>query len=179
MLRHYGFKKSYAALHNSFYWPNMWWDLEKAYIPSCIPCQRNKDCMTKLVGPLHPLPVPDKRSTNSRNTLQGIGSVDLNHSPLAPLPADTSKDKKTANNIIDQLQKDVQEAQNNLLAAKVCQVYHANEWRAEEELYGVGDLMMLTTKHHCREYEKKGKRCVAKFMPQNDGPYEVIAAFPE
>ena len=36
-------------------------DLESAYIPSCIECQRNKSATTKPIGPLHPLPVPDNR----------------------------------------------------------------------------------------------------------------------
>jgi hypothetical protein len=35
-------------------------DLERAYIPSCANCQRNKSHTTKPPGPLHPLPVPDK-----------------------------------------------------------------------------------------------------------------------
>jgi hypothetical protein len=58
-LGHFGFEKSYGALRDSYYWPNMWRDLEQAYIPSCSPCQRNKSRTTKPIGPLHPLPVPD------------------------------------------------------------------------------------------------------------------------
>ncbi|KAG6886810.1 hypothetical protein C0995_004414 [Termitomyces sp. Mi166 len=85
--------------------------------------------------------------------------------PLAPLPVKVSKDKKTAHNIIEQLQKDAQEAQDNLLATKVHQAYHANEWRAEEENYKVGDLVILTTKHCHKEYKQKGKKHIAKFMP--------------
>jgi hypothetical protein len=41
-LGHFGFDKSYEALRDSYYWPNMRRDLEQAYIPSCSPCQRNK-----------------------------------------------------------------------------------------------------------------------------------------
>ena len=51
--------KVYGTLHDSYYWPNMWQDLEKAYILSCEECQRNMSSMTKGPGPLHPLPVPD------------------------------------------------------------------------------------------------------------------------
>ena len=36
-------------------------DLESAYVPSCIECQRNKATTTRPIGPLHPLPVPDGR----------------------------------------------------------------------------------------------------------------------
>lgn len=36
-------------------------DIEKYYIPSCDACQRMKSSMRNPVGPLHPLPIPDKR----------------------------------------------------------------------------------------------------------------------
>lgn len=58
-LGHFGSTKSYAALRDSFYWPNMRTDLEKGYIPSCVDCQRNKSATTASAGPLHPLPIPD------------------------------------------------------------------------------------------------------------------------
>lgn len=58
-LGHFGFKKSYAALWEDYYWPNMRTDLESGYIPACEECQRNKDSTTKPAGPLHPSPVPD------------------------------------------------------------------------------------------------------------------------
>src|ERR1700678_440384 len=51
-LGHFSFDKSYEALRDSFYWPNMHHDLENAYIPSCSPCQRNKSRTTKPTGPL-------------------------------------------------------------------------------------------------------------------------------
>jgi hypothetical protein len=59
-LGHFGTSKSYNALCHSFYWPNMRKDLEQAYIPACADCQRNKSATTKPIGPLHPLPVPDR-----------------------------------------------------------------------------------------------------------------------
>ena len=39
---HFGVDKCYATLHDTYYWPNMQQDLEKAYIPSCTNCLRNK-----------------------------------------------------------------------------------------------------------------------------------------
>jgi hypothetical protein len=39
----------------------MRWDLEEAYIPSCEACQQNKSHTSKVLGPLHPLPVLDQR----------------------------------------------------------------------------------------------------------------------
>ena len=58
---HFGSPKTYHALRDAFYWPRMKQTLEKAYVPSCAQCQRNKSRTTKPVGPLHPLPIPDKR----------------------------------------------------------------------------------------------------------------------
>ena len=58
---HFGTPKYLHALRDSFYWPKMRHDLERAYIPGCTDCQRNKSCTTKPLGPLHPLPVPDSQ----------------------------------------------------------------------------------------------------------------------
>jgi hypothetical protein len=60
-LGHFGLDKSYTALRESFYWPNMWRNLEESYILACPDCMRNKGQTMKPVGPLHPLPVPDHR----------------------------------------------------------------------------------------------------------------------
>jgi hypothetical protein len=49
-----------AHYEESFYWPNMRWDLEAAYIPGCADCQQNKGSTQKPLGPLHPLPIPDQ-----------------------------------------------------------------------------------------------------------------------
>jgi hypothetical protein len=37
-LGHFGVDKSYAALCDSYYWPRMHRDLERAYVPTCIKC---------------------------------------------------------------------------------------------------------------------------------------------
>jgi hypothetical protein len=63
-LGHFGADISYATLRDTYYWPNMRHDLEKAYIPSCEDCQCNKSRTTKAPGPLHPLPVPDCRGAS-------------------------------------------------------------------------------------------------------------------
>ena len=59
VLGHFGFDKTYGSLRESFYWPNMRKELESAYVPGCVECQRNKSATSKPIGPLHPLPVPD------------------------------------------------------------------------------------------------------------------------
>lgn len=99
--------------------------------------------------------------------------------PLAPLPANATQAEVDAHALVQQLETDVHEAQDNLLAAKVRQAYHANIHRAPEDVYEVGDLVMLSTKHRRRNYKKGGKKRVAKFMPRRDGPYKIVKAFPE
>jgi len=60
LLGHFGFEKLYSSLWNSYYWPNMWKDLESAYVPSCAKCQCNKSKMMRPAGPLHPLHIHDQ-----------------------------------------------------------------------------------------------------------------------
>ncbi|KAJ3477289.1 hypothetical protein NLI96_g10568 [Meripilus lineatus] len=74
---HFGFDKSYAALQDSYYWPNMQKEIETLYIPSCEHCQWNKSSTCKLTGPLHPLPVPN----NHRDSV----ATDF----IGPLPEDS------------------------------------------------------------------------------------------
>jgi hypothetical protein len=79
-LGHFGTDKSYNALQNDFYWPNMRRDLVNVYVPLCIQCQRNKGQTSKPAGPLHPLPVPDKH----------FDSVTIDF--IGPLPKDDGFD---------------------------------------------------------------------------------------
>jgi hypothetical protein len=58
-LGHFGTDKSYAALRDSYHWPNMRTDLVESYIPACVDCQCNKSSTSKPHGPLHPLPIPE------------------------------------------------------------------------------------------------------------------------
>jgi Integrase zinc binding domain len=67
--------KCYATLRDEYYWLNMRQDLEKAYIPSCTDCLRNKLMTRKPMGPLHPLPIPDDRGNSV--TLDFIGPLPL------------------------------------------------------------------------------------------------------
>ena len=99
--------------------------------------------------------------------------------PLIPLDIDATPEQTTAHEIITRVTLDVKEAQDNLLAAKICQAYHANEHHTPEDIYEIGNLVMLSTKNHRCNYKCKGKTCVAKFMPRNDGPYTITYTFPE
>ncbi|KIJ42625.1 hypothetical protein M422DRAFT_145415, partial [Sphaerobolus stellatus SS14] len=82
--------------------------------------------------------------------------------PLVPAPADASAAEISAREIIDRVHRDVQEAQDNLLAAKIRQAYHANEHRAPEDNFEVGDLVMLSTTNRRHNYKCTGKKRVAK-----------------
>jgi len=77
-LGHFGGNKSYATLCDVYYWLYMRRDLESTYIPSCVNCQWNKSCTIKVLGPLHPLPVPDRRGNSI--------AIDF----VGPLPPDNS-----------------------------------------------------------------------------------------
>src|ERR1700733_12865170 len=52
-------------------------DLEHTYIPSCVDCLRNKSWTTKVVGPLHPLPILDPRAASI--AMDFIGPLPLNN----------------------------------------------------------------------------------------------------
>lgn len=77
------------------------------------------------------------------------------------------------------MQRHVSEAQDNLLAAKITQAHYANEYRADDPQYKVGDKVWLNTANRRRDYVMKGSGRVAKFMPRYDGPYKIVKAHPD
>lgn len=84
MIGHFGFDKTYSSLQDSYYWPNMRKELETAYVPGCVDCQRNKSSTSKPYGPLHPLPIPDARGDSV--------AIDF----IGPLPPDCGFDQITS-----------------------------------------------------------------------------------
>ena len=58
-------------------------------------------------------------------------------------------------------------------------MYYANAHCGVEDVFVVGDLVMLSTSNRRHEYKKKGELRVAKFFPQWDGPYRITKAFPK
>ena len=76
---HFGSHKTYDLICDDFYWPNMRKDLTEAYIPGCESCQRNKSPTSRPPGPLHPLPIPEKRGDSI--------AIDF----IGPLPEDNGK----------------------------------------------------------------------------------------
>jgi hypothetical protein len=322
---HFGADKSYAALREDYYWPNMRRDLEQSYIPSCELCQRNKSPTTRPSGPLHPLPIPDKRGDsvaidfvgplpmdegldcilsmtdrlggadirlvptrtnidaeelavlffehwycenglpleiisdrdklfvsrfwkalhaltgvklrmstayhpqtdgasertnktlnqslrfyvdrkqkgwvralpkirfdlmNSVNASSGFSPFQLRLGrsprlipPIVPdrLPIDLRKsnEAEAAQDLLEKIANDEVEARDNILQAKVQQAHHANKRRGPENVFRVGEKVMLSTLHRRGEYKKKGEKRAAKFFPRFDGPYEVIEVHAE
>ncbi|KIJ60971.1 hypothetical protein HYDPIDRAFT_31840 [Hydnomerulius pinastri MD-312] len=82
--------------------------------------------------------------------------------PILALPPsmDPDSEEERTRKFIAQLELDVMEAQDNLVAAKV------------------DNCVMLLMKHCHHEYMQKSSGHVTKFMPRFDGPYTVIEVHP-
>jgi hypothetical protein len=106
---------------------------------------------------------------NTLNALTGYTGFQLRFGrslqvipPLVPdrLPVEmkgTNKVKR-AEELIEQMKLDVEDARDNLLQAKVFQVHYTNEHRGKEEVFAIRDKVMLTTLHQRAEYKKKGEK---------------------
>lgn len=81
--------------------------------------------------------------------------------------------------IINEIHTTEMEAHDNLLMAKVQQVYFANDKRGVDDVFKVGDRVMLLTLNRCAQYKKKNEKRVAKFLPHFNRPYEVVSCHPE
>src|SRR3954469_21047544 len=56
---HQGIERTYAAIHDLFYWPRMNSDVRR-YVKSCDSCQRIKASQQSPAGLLQPLPIPTR-----------------------------------------------------------------------------------------------------------------------
>ena len=121
VLGHFGFDKTYASLRDSYFWPNMRRDLENAYVPGCIECQRNKSATSKPTGPLHPLPVPDERGDSV--------AIDF----VGPLPEDEGQNMIVT--FTDRLGADVRilPCRTSLTADELAVIFF-NQWYCENGL---------------------------------------------
>ena len=163
-LGHFGTPKSYDTLRHSFYWPNMRRDLEEAYIPSCVECQRNKSSTTRPIGPLHPLPVPDHRCDSV--------AIDF----IGPLPLDRAYDSIVT--FTDRLGSDVRliPTSTTLKVEELAELFF-KEWYCENglPLEIVSDRDKLFTSRFWRALHKltgvKLKMSSA-YHPQTDGASE-------
>jgi hypothetical protein len=77
-------------------------------------------------------------------------------------------------NVIKCLETDMNEAKDNLTAAKISQSLHANETHTENFSLKIGDKVLLSMLNRQNEYKRKGENRVAKFMPRYDGPYIIL-----
>jgi hypothetical protein len=91
----------------------------------------------------------------------------------------SDKESMDARAVITLLEKNMADARDNLLLAKISQASYANEKRSPEIKYQVGDQVMLSTVNRRREYKQTGDGRVAKLMPRYDGPYYILKARPE
>jgi hypothetical protein len=94
-------------------------------------------------------------------------------------PSVVGSEEEQVSCLLSQLKHDLLEAQDNLITTKAAQASQTNKHCAKTIVFKIGDHVLLTTKHQRREYMQKGDNCIAKFMPQYDGPYTVINAHPE
>jgi hypothetical protein len=108
-----------------------------------------------------------------------LANLHTSFPPIVHLNENVTTEQITAHNIITHIHIDIQEVQDTLLTPKICQEYHTNEHQAPEDVYKVGDLIMLSTENCHHNYKCKGKTQVAKFMLQHDGLYMVTHTFPE
>jgi hypothetical protein len=83
-----------------------------------------------------------------------------------------------AHYFIKKLLNDEHEAKDMLRTNKVSQAFHANKSCGPEEVFNVGNKVMLATLHCWCEYKAGDKNCVAKFFLQFDGPHFITHAFP-
>jgi hypothetical protein len=163
-LGHFGGPKTLSALQDSFYWPKMRHDIEHAYVPSCAQCQRNKSRTTKPVGPLHPLPVPDRR----------CDSIALDF--IGPLPRDDSFDCILT--ITDRLRSDIRIIPTtcSLTTQGLAEVFF-KEWYCENglPLEIVSDRDKLFVSHFWKAlHELTGVKLKlsTSFHPETDGASE-------
>ena len=101
--------------------------------------------------------------------------------PIVPevFPVDLLGAADTTIKTVQKLSDDVAEAHDNLLLTKITQSHNLDAHCAPDPAYKVGDLVMLSTKHRCHEYKKKGEQRAAKFFPRWDGPFWITRSHPE
>lgn len=83
----------------------------------------------------------------------------------------TDKDSLDTMEIVERIHKNIADAKDNLMLAKISQVYFMNEKWSPKIIYKVGDKVMLSKAKRCWEFkEKPGDGRVAKFMLRFERP---------
>jgi RNase H-like domain found in reverse transcriptase/Integrase zinc binding domain len=160
-LGHFGTDKSYASLRDTYYWPNMQHDLEQTYIPSCTDCLQNKSPTTCPPGLLHPLPVPDQRSSSI--------AMDF----IGPLPTDEGYDGILM--ITDRLGADIQIVPTKTtITAEDLAIIFFNTWYCENGLQNdiVCDCDKIFVSHFWKALTKLTRvklKMSSAYHPEMDG----------
>ena len=104
-------------------------------------------------------------------------------SPRILLPLFSSSTKtpvdKVAADLVTRMQSMVPEAQDNLISAKISQVFHTNKSRTLTFPFKIGDRVVLSTVHRHHELKAGDPNHVAKFMPCFDGPFVIKKNIPQ
>ena len=138
------------------------------------------DCQQK--GWVHALPRICFAIMNSVNTLTGFSNFQLHIGyaphvilPIIPsdLPLTLCSLSSHVKEVISHVNLDISEAWDSLIIANAFQAHYVNMACGVEVVYAVGDRVMLSTFHWCKEYCKKGNKCATKFFLQWDGPYTL------
>ncbi|KAF8798984.1 hypothetical protein BYT27DRAFT_7010629, partial [Phlegmacium glaucopus] len=74
----------------------------------------------------------------------------------------SDKESVGASDVIALVNKNVADARDNLLLAKISQAKSANERRGKETRYRVGDMVMLSTTNRRMDFKQHGDGRVAK-----------------
>ena len=98
---------------------------------------------------------------------------------LPPSNTDRTPELERATELIERIKWDVEDAKDHLLEAKCMQAFYANKDRGQEDVFKVGDKVMLSTLHRRREFTANDPSRVAKFIPRFDGPYNIVNSMPE
>jgi hypothetical protein len=133
------------------------------------------------------LPLIRFQIMNSVNGLTGYSSFQLlmGRSPRLIPPfltltnTEHGPDLDRATELIERIKWDVEDAKDHLLEAKCMQAFHANRDHGKEDVFEVGDKVMLSTLHCRREFTTNDPSHVAKFIPHFDGPYNIVNSMPE
>ena len=76
---------------------------------------------------------------------------------LLPMELSGTKEAVNTASLIKQITVNVQDAKDALAAAKISQAYYANAHHGVEDVFVIGDLVMLSTFNCRHEYKKKGE----------------------
>ena len=119
----------------------------------------------------------DILNTVNRSTGFTPFQLHFGHSPqlLPPLFPSTQKTptEQLAIELLTRMTATISKAQDNLISAKVSQVFQANKKHSLTFPFRIGDKVILLMLHHHREFRAGDSNRIAKFMPHFNGPFLI------